>query len=860
MLARILSSRPRSRIARLSFVTVAALVALSAIPLLAQGTIPREGCPEPRVNDVAYRGDHEPDAEDAGVGASPVLCYGTMTRRLPLPFLRHGLRGLAPGYHGTFLLDMSYSAWGSPGTLVGGSFPVPNLDKGNLENEDAEYVQPRPGNMPGLYLYYDDSSENFYHYGGPLESGANPQSTAEYGSPEEIPGSLKKYFNQLSGAQLWHYNPGDPITTYIEIKHVDGTIARFEAFDPYRPTYNAPGSLWRVDKVTDPYDNVADYSYDNKHRLSKIEFPSGLTQRFDYDPSSGGWGSWSWSGTQSGLQVRYEQTSNGSTTALTDQTWGIVFKDSSGTSQGTHFALRPYRFYSAVRKVQKEQLTAEQPYAASTVDGQVVHEFTYVTDLGGGSNTGLLTETNRVHTGTTFAPSLTTVTDLPDRDILETRFDITTKKVMSQDKPQVGLSIDVTYPSALRTTDLDDLPTGATLSATLVTDALGNEWRFEYHAGTGKLYSTIITPVDDANGKPRDHSGISTPEVEPEKIEIYRIFGSSECTCQKPVEVRTIATRNSTTYTRTVYSEYDSSSRLLTKRTVPNPATTPLPQPSHVDYEYTYIRAKTGSQAWGAWLPDEEITPDGTWEYVYNDWLNRADANQHGRIAGTVTRQMTGVRIQTSLTGNPAATSTISQTLHHNLSNSPGGLSQTGSVNGQPRRIFDGDGVASTFEYTDEGWLGPGHEGHERRARVVVVVDLVARSRCPEAIGHQRAAGEVVVRDRLVVEGYDVDPFGNVLKNADDPAGGGNIEDVRGVSGGGPPPQKLWDALVSYVGKKSIPNWKDVHKALRSKWLDLIKARKVARERVRSIERRQAEIRSEWRKMRARYREAQGGK
>src|SRR5690606_7685594 len=113
--------------------------------------------------------------------------------------------------------------------------------------------------------------------------------------------------------------------------------------------------------------------------------------------------------------------------------------------------------------------------------------------------------------------------------------------------------------------------------------------------------------------------------------------------------------------------------KLLEKRIELNPATLPSPPVSEVTWEYSYAQAKTGAQAWGAWLPMTEVTPDGTWDYVYSDWLDRADAAQHGQIAGTVTKRMVGVRIAGALDGSSQTTTTVGSTTHRNLSNSPGG-------------------------------------------------------------------------------------------------------------------------------------------------------------------------------------------
>lgn len=670
-------------------VAVLAGAALCSSALIAQSQMPNEDCSEPKINGSFHQGNRAVDLEDAGAGNTTVTTYGTAIREVPMPRIKDGMSGLSVLYHSKFRFDVSYSAWGSGTSVVGGSIPVPNLDTANLNGADPYLVQPRPGTMPGLYLYQPDGSDEFFHYGGPTESGASPQTTAYYDSPNDggIPSAPDVYTNQLSGAELWHYNAGvGGSSEYVEVKHVDGTVARFEHFDPYSSSYTPSGTLWRIDKVTDPYDNVADYSYDTSHRLETIDFPSGLRQRFDYNPS---WSGWTWSSTTSGVRIRYRRDTGGGGgyADLAGQTWGIVFKNANGSSGGTHFALRLHRIYSATRKIQRDESTADSPYTASAVDGQVVHEFEYTAPPVGDINTASFVETNRVHVGTTaFHQTITKDSDLDDLDVITTLLDAATGQVKSQYNELTTQAVTITYTSTgVRTADL---LTGESLTAAVVKDGEDNERRYEYHSDTGKLYSTIITADPGAIGTPRDHAGFAATESEPDKIHIYRIFDGT-CDCQKPTEVRTIATRNGSDSTRTTYYEYFRPTKLLKKRSVPNPSTAGS-APSHVDYTYTYQQAMTGAQVWGAWLPSTEVTPDGTWTYEYDDWLNRSDSTQHGRIPGEITRKITGVRIQNSLTGTPATNSTVSQVLYRNLSNSPGGLAQSGSVSGQPRRIVDG--------------------------------------------------------------------------------------------------------------------------------------------------------------------------
>lgn len=101
-----------------------------------------------------------------------------------MPVVEDGIMGLADLYHQWLKVDMSYTAWDGSGTsLTDSDIPTPDMAASSLAtdpNDGALKVQPRPGTMPGLYLYYDNESGDYYHYGSPVESGANPQTTAVY--------------------------------------------------------------------------------------------------------------------------------------------------------------------------------------------------------------------------------------------------------------------------------------------------------------------------------------------------------------------------------------------------------------------------------------------------------------------------------------------------------------------------------------------------------------------------------------------------------------------------------------------------------------------------------------------------------
>jgi hypothetical protein len=255
-----------------SFWLPVCLASVFAASAVAQGSIPTETCSSPKV--IHRPGcDASMPVRDAGVGDSVVTPFGAVERGIRLPVVEDGMQGLARLYHQWLKVDASYTAWdGSGDSLEGGDLPFASVAASNLDNtvsidsvavDPSLLVQPRPGTMPGIYLYYDDETGKYYQYGGPVDSGASPQTTAvySYASTIEGGGGMFKpsflgpyatliYSNNLSGAQLWYY--GSASTPYIEIKHVDGSVARFDSFNPYRSSYTPTGTLWHVTSTRRP--------------------------------------------------------------------------------------------------------------------------------------------------------------------------------------------------------------------------------------------------------------------------------------------------------------------------------------------------------------------------------------------------------------------------------------------------------------------------------------------------------------------------------------------------------------------------------------------------------------------------------
>ncbi|MBK8097134.1 MAG: hypothetical protein IPK26_08505 [Planctomycetes bacterium] len=668
-----------------------------------------------------------------------------------------GLSGLADCYNSSLKFNQGNTFWMTGGgggccgfpAQGGCALPILNPDQGH--GGEHERQQPRGGVRPGCEFWMEPDGV-YYQFG-------DPNNHSGSGAAYRLPGgggggggggsAPEILFGDKSGAQLWVHKNATP--RYLELKHTDGTVARFEEYMPWAPGtphYHqigdpayVGGTAWRIVQLNDPYDNIAYYTYNTQHQLTQVTFPSGISEHWNYHP---GW-EWGWNEGYSCIEISYKK---GGTLTLSELTWGMVFESpeyaGSPANVRRYTAARLYRTYSSQRRILLEQIGANagQPWSisgSSTVLGQTVREFTYSE-----SPTTVMVETQRIHIGTLFERELTEHADLPPREILRTQY--LSNRVHHQIWGQTQIETLYDYPAATRTNDL--LP-GTELVATLITDESDGTRRLEYDKTTGRLYREVRTAFSDIHGRPRaahantENQGIGGPaasDVEPDSITIDRVYDAT-CVCKKPIEIRVIATRGGTASTRITRFEYFPDSKLLKKRTVTNPATNP--QTPEISWEYTYTQATMAvppptTPSWGAWLPLTEVTPDGTWTYEYSDWQDRTNLTEHGRIPGRMTRKIAGVRIQSSLDGSPvAAAATVDETIYRNLPNSPGGLGFQGPVRGGPRRVVDGDGIATTFHYDVSGNVVQIEEAGGQ-TRTEFVVDVQGRT---TQITHNAAAG-----------------------------------------------------------------------------------------------------------------------
>ncbi len=670
-----------------------------------------------------YASDTNDEVRDPGEVATTFNVYGGADLRIEMPRIPTGMLGLSQLYHSVLVVDGSMSAWDNSGTNIkiegsGGAIPVPDVQASHLIEGDLT-LQPRIGTSPGLFVF--EFNGTYYQYGSPVDSGANPQTTAIFIGPVEPGGvgltSPYPLSNNLSGSKLFRY--GTSPNEYLEIKHVDGSVAHFESFNPWLQAWT-PGpstKLWRVTWVRDPYDNQADYSYNALHQLTSIEFPSGITLAFDFTPDwkqTQGWGA-----AFDCLELSYWQGST-QPAELAAKTWGMVFSGSTGTTGGRFFGAKLHRTYSPQRPILIDN-TSVGPIAlgsGSIQTGQIVRELVYSTA------TSTMQQHHRVHLGAPFASTLVESTDLQSKQVQATVFNAN-KKITKLTRTMTGEELTFAYPQAQRTQDL--LP-GTLLRAIEAENLSHTKRRYEFDLTSGRIYSVVTTASKDAYGQPRiahiatENNGIGGPassDVEPDSLTVYNIFDAT-CSCQKPIERRLISERGGQPFpTRTWQYEYDLESKLVTKRREPNPQAGTGPFAQFVEWTYTYTRTNfdgpvpVPGQDWGAWLLATEVAPDttsstatATYNYTYSDWLNRTDAARHGRMARTVERSLAGVRIQDSLAGQPSTSSSaIQETIWHNLPNLPAGLPKLGATNGQVRKVVDGDGVEQVFEYGNDGQL-----------------------------------------------------------------------------------------------------------------------------------------------------------
>lgn len=512
-----------------------------------------------------------------------------------------------------------------------------------------------------------------------------------------------------STADLWHHNYGLALSEqYVEIRHSDGTIARFE----HASTGGQQYEIWRLDKVTDPFDNVTDYSYNaTTGWLTSILYPSGIREDWTYGENPPGWDT-SDAG-YSYIQVSYYDTVT--STALggsPSPTWGMVFKDVPGTNF-THFIGQLVRIYHPEMKFlvsPTAPLTVTTAYWARPVTHLERDEQGRIVEIRESRWWGTNLEyyddstqsTTRSTIESTFGCDYFPYGHIPAHEI---------GRVSAVWNPQfpIGQSVYRSVHFAYADASTRSV-SGVILHSVAATDPDGNVTLREYEPETGRVWRVETQPGNDALNLPRadeldgalaalTQHGVDEPEV----LRVDYDFDLT-CTCQKPrwVEVSGLI-GGSPQVSRTTYFEYQAGTRLLERVRAPNPSTAnglPL-----VETVYTYVSEADADPnvAWSARLPATITTPDGVLETTYV-WRDRASSQLNGRMPERITQRVLDVRRQLDL-GTTTTDHVVLGVVDLGFPGYPVGGYDPGPTVGKPAWVTDGDGVVTEIEYDSHGRL-----------------------------------------------------------------------------------------------------------------------------------------------------------
>lgn len=531
---------------------------------------------------------------------------------------------------------------------------------------------------------------------GPVQvgggEGITPGSAAHFsftGQEANAQGFPIKFRSNKSGAELWwHYNRNLE-QEYIEIKHVDGTVARYTNTG----IENAEAKLqwWQLNWVKDPFDNKTTYHYYTDRRLRCIEYATGIYEHWNWSPD---WLS-AWTGHR-GIEATYSTSSAANPSELPHLTWYMVFED-GGTNE-YFFAGRLKRVYTQASKYVPDA-AANALYDISQEGlGHIVTEFHY------GGNGG---ESNDVTSVLQFRePFVPPAPSTPDPDATEIiRTYYSNNKVASHVAVQLG-GATTQYVYDQQTTRTVQ---GVSLSCTKVINPDGHPTYFEFDTLTERLYRRRSEPA----GSPR--TGDPDGPVEPEKLWTDYYYDAT-CVCQKPSMTREYVPENGAPpqdpddYRETNY-EYNAAN-LLTKVTTRNPATG-AGQPATISFETDYVQELNTGVYWSAWRVAERRTPDGITHFTYTYPIPRVDAEFHGTMPSVIERKVLAVRVQTG--ESSTSTADIKSYFYPNLVGSQHIESFSGSstrpVQGGVRKVADAHNVVTEFEYNDWGMLSQLEKG-----------------------------------------------------------------------------------------------------------------------------------------------------
>jgi RHS repeat-associated protein len=530
--------------------------------------------------------------------------------------------------------------------------------------------------------------------GGGAGTGATPARFLQrLGQKTGMPTMPLVFGSDLTGATLWLHNFWDPQTRYMEIKHVDGTIAIFEYAQSVQTV-----DAWRLKAVVDPYDNRADYIYDGQGRLDEVHYPTGICEVWTYANAPTGW-----TADHSSVIVTYEDPLD-SSVDLSAHTWGIVFQN---VGSKTHFHGKVLRYeYPASKFVEPSVGASGFEYfdveATAPVSARQVLVILYDTSgriggLGEARSWGpLLTYFPPTGDSTSTAiEATTTLTYVP-----------TAEKVERIAHPLLGGRYHEFEYGLTPTRSVS----GVSMTRTVRRDASGNLVHFEFDAANQRIYRIDQEAADNAVDRPRKYesgnvqSALSAHfEEEPARIRTDYDYGAA-CGCSKPtrVEVSGLDAASQVLESRVREFVYDPATGLVTQATVPNPSTAPG-APATVTTTYAYESAVSpGTIEWSATVLSSVTTPDGTFDFDYV-WRDRGDVPGHGRMPQRITRSIPSVRVQTDF--GATSTTTVQWVTDLGYVSPAYPTNAPTRLNGQPAVVVDGDGVTSTMTYDAHGHL-----------------------------------------------------------------------------------------------------------------------------------------------------------
>jgi hypothetical protein len=284
-------------------------------------------------------------------------------------------------------------------------------------------------------------------------------------------GSPLVFSSEKSGAQLWWHYPFDLNNNppYIEVKHTDGTIARYElASGPGGPFFRdsettATADYWQLKWTRDAYDNKTEYFYASG-RLDHIAYPNGLVETWNWTPS---WVTANFGAGHSGLEVTYSSVATG---ALPDLAWYMAFEN-IGTA--AHFRGKVRYYFAQASKYVADAQTGSLYDVSAPTNAHLVTEFCYGT--GANANDVTLIQKFRHPVGGAPAPA---PSGADVRAVLETTYvalGLHEGKVASQTLLQFG-GVMTTYeydPSSFAPTYPYSLPQGGPLHTFKMTSSDG---------------------------------------------------------------------------------------------------------------------------------------------------------------------------------------------------------------------------------------------------------------------------------------------------------------------------------------------------------------------------------------------------